>query len=184
MREHIPAIYGIWAALVLLLAAQGLWALFFGFPAGLERMLRRGRQWVYVPLRWKGFRKVRILFLSRLLALGVAASGAALLVHYSERRQTLWIIAFVALCYAVAAWLQELWHGLRYKQQEDAYFLLLDEARARFEAQHKDHTPAQLRSLSAYQHQQSLRKADEEGRLLAAIAAEARRFRRARPAAT
>lgn len=183
MQQNISMIYGVWGGLVVLLVAQALWSLFFAYPAAFERMLRRGRAWVYVPRRWKGFRKLQVLFVSRLLVLGVAASGAYLFAHHSGRRQAWWIAAFVVLCYAVAAWLQGFWNAIRYRQQEDAYYLLHDELKARFEADNKDFTPAQLRSLAAYQHQQRLHKADEEGRFLAVLRAEARRFRQARPVA-
>jgi hypothetical protein len=146
-------------------------------------MMPARETWVYVPLRWKGFRKLQILLVHRLIQLGVAGLGIALLVHYSERRQALWIALFAIICYAAAAWLQGLWNGLRYRQQEDAYFLLQDELRAKFERENKDYGETQLRNLSAYQHQQHLRKADEEGRFLTVLRHEARRFRQARPAA-
>jgi hypothetical protein len=51
------------------------------------------------------------------------------------------------------------------------------------EAENKDFTEAQLRSLSAYQHQQRLRKADEEGKFHVVLGEEAKRFRKARTAA-
>jgi len=182
MQQNITLVYGLWGGLVFLLVSQALWSLFFGYPAIYERMLRRGRVWVYVPLRWKGFRKLQILFLSRLLVLGITASGTLLFVHYSDRRHGLWIAAFLVLCYAVAAWLQGFWGGVRYRQQEDAYYLLHDELRLKLQGDNKDYSEAQLRSLSTYQHQQRLRKADEEGKFLALVRDEARRFRLARSA--
>lgn len=175
--------YGVWGALALLIAAQALWSLFFAYPTTFERMLRRGRTWVYVPLRWRGGLKLRILTLARALTLGITASGAWLFVEYSERRHAVWVAAFVVLCYAVAAWLQGFWTSVRYRQQEDGFFLRLDTLRAKMEQENKDFTEAQLRSLAAYQHQQALRKADEERRLLAELRDTSRRQRQARPAA-
>jgi hypothetical protein len=183
MQQNITLVYGLWGGLVFLLVSQALWALFLGYPATFERMLRRGRVWIYVPLGWKGFRKLQILFISRLIILGITASGTLLFVHYSDRRQSLWVAGFLVLCYAVAVWLQGFWSGIRYRQQEDAYYLLHDELRVKLEQENKDYSEQQLRSLSSYQHQQRLRKADEEDKFLAVMRAEARRFRLARSVA-
>jgi hypothetical protein len=177
MQQNMSVVYGLWGALALLLAAQPLWNLFFSYPAGFERMLRRGRSWVYVPMRWKGFRKVQILFVARLIVLGIALCSALLLIHYTGKRQTWWLVGFLVAGYAVATWLQGLWNAVRYRQQEDAYYLMHDEMRDRFVEENKDYTEVQVRSLSAYQHQQRLRKADEENTFLAVLRAEARRAR-------
>jgi len=184
MQHGIPIEYGVWGALALLIAAQALWSLFFAYPAMFERMLRRGRTWVYVPLRWQGGRKLQILIAARLLTLGMTAAGTWLFVEYSERRHVAWVAAFIVLCYAVAEWLQGFWTTMRYRQQEDSFFLRLDTLRAKMEQENKDYTESQLRSLAAYQHQQALRKADEERRLLAELRDGSRRQRQARPAGT
>jgi len=180
MQHNMTVVYGLWSGLILLLVAQPFWNLFFSYPSGFERMLRRGRSWVYIPLRWKGARKFQILLVSRLILLGIATLGTMLLAQSFDRRQTLWVAGFLVVCYALASWLQAFWNGIRYRQQEDAYFLLHDEMRAKFEQDNKDYNEAQLRNLSAYQHQQRLHKADEEGRFLAVLREEARRFRQAR----
>jgi hypothetical protein len=184
MQQNISTVYGLWGGLVLMLVSQAFWSLYLAYPAAFERLLRRGRTWVYVPLRWKGFRKLQILFVSRLIVLGITATGALLFMQHTGRRQTLWVAAAVALFYSGAIWLQGFWSGIRYRQQEDAYYLLHDELRVKLAEQNKDYSEAQLRSLSAYQHQQRLRMADEEGAFLAVLRGEARRFRQARPAAT
>lgn len=183
MQQNMSVVYGLWGGFVLFLAVQPLWNLFFSYPAGFERMLRRGRNWVYVPLRWKGMRKLQILFVSRLIVLGISIMGTLLLVHYTGKRSSWWLAGFFVVCYAGASWLQGVWNAFRYRQQEDAYYLLHDEMRDRFEQENKDYNESQIRSLSAYQHQQRLRKADEEGTFLKVLQSEARRFRQARPPA-
>jgi hypothetical protein len=172
--------YWLWGGLVALLALQFLWIHYVAYPARFERMLRKGRTWVYIPQRWKGFYKIQILFVSRLLVIGVAILALSLMVHYTGNRKPLWISAYVAAAYVAASWVGAAWTNLRYRQQEDAYFLQLDELRAKLDQENKDYSDAQLRNLSAYQHQQKLHRADEEGKLLAVLRDEARRFRRAK----
>jgi hypothetical protein len=183
MPDKLPNIYGLWGALALLLVAQALWSLFLAYPAGLERMLRRGRSWVYVPLAWQGFRRLRITFTSRLLTLAGTTLWTVLMTHHTGRQKAWWIAGFFLVGYAALSWLQAFCSGFRFKQQEDAYYLLHDELRAKMEAENKDFTEAQLKSLSAYQHQQRLRKADEEGKFLKVLGEEAARSRKARVAA-
>jgi hypothetical protein len=189
MQEHIRTVYVLWGTLTLLIVAQGLWGIFFSYPIGLERMLRRGRSWVYVPMKWQGFRKIQILFVSRLLVLGITATGTWLTMLLFIQRETrkhpsLWIFGTVLVLYVAASWLQGIWTMQRYRQQEDAYYLLHDELRDKLVSENKDYNESQIRSLAAYQHQQRLRKADEEGKFLAVLQEEAQRFRQARPAST
>lgn len=180
MQQNMSVMYGLWGGLVLFLAAQPLWNIFFSYPAGFERMLRRGRNWVYVPLRWKGVRKVQILFVSRVIMLCLAGMGTALLVYYTGRRESWWLAGFFVICYGGGVWLQGFWDRVRYRQQEDAYYLIHDELRDKVMYETTDYTEAQIRSLAAYQHQQRLRKADENGTFLAVLQAEAKRFRESR----
>jgi hypothetical protein len=177
------ATYWLAGGLAAVLALQFLWIHFVAYPARFEGMLRKGRTWVYIPQRWKGFYKIQVLFVSRLLVIGATLLAVFLMVEYTGNRKPLWVAAYAVAAYVAAAWVGSAWTTLRYRQQEDAYFLQLDELRAKLDLENKDYSDAQLRNLSAYQHQQKLHRADEEGKLLTVIRDEARRFRRAKPAA-
>lgn len=181
--QTVHMAYWLAGGLAAVLGLQFLWVHFVAYPARFERMLRKGRTWVYIPQRWKGFYKVQVLFVSRVLVIGATLLAVFLMVEYTGNRKPAWVAAYAVAAYVAAAWAGSAWSTLRYRQQEDAYFLQLDELRAKFELENKDYSDAQLRNLSAYQHQQKLHRADEEGKLLAVIRDEARRFRRAKPAA-
>ena len=181
MLYEMSTVYGIWGGLLVLLGGQAAWNLFVAYPAAFERMLRRGRVWMYVPARWKGLHKFYVQSASRLLVATLALLVTLLLAHYTGRDHAAWLAGFFAVAWVGASWAQGFWSGLRYRQQEDAYFLQLDELRAKLESENKDYNDAQLRSLSAYQHQQRLHKADEEGRFLQELNSEARRFRQVGP---
>ncbi len=181
MQDTISTAYGLWGGLLLLLILQAVWGQFLSYPASFERMLRRGRSWVYVPRHWKGVRKAAILAATRLFAAGIGLLLAFLLALHARLEEPGWVMATALAGFASALWLQGFWNHLRYRQQEDAYFLLHDELRSRLERENKDVGRAQLRSLASYQHQQQLRKADEEGRFLSVLRSEAKRFRMARP---
>jgi hypothetical protein len=177
MLNNNSAIYALWGGLGVLFGLQFLWIHFVAYPARFERMLRQGRTWIYIPLRWKGFYKIQVLFISRLLVVAITLDAVWLMVHYTGNRKPVWVSAYAAAAYIAASWVGSSWTGLRYRQQEDAYFLQLDELRAKMVQENKDFTDAQLRSLSAYQHQQKLHRADEEGKMLTVLRDEARRLR-------
>jgi hypothetical protein len=175
--SQVPVILWMWLAMITLLVLHLLWCHFVAYPASFERKLRQGKLWVYIPLRWRGLHKFNILLLSRLLVLGIAGIGAALLVNHTGRREPLWITGFSVVLFLGALRLDAFWTSRRYRQQEDAYYLLHDELHAKLEQEGKDFTDAQCRNLAIYQHQQRLRKADESGKLIAAMRQEAKRSR-------
>ena len=181
MLNNNSTTYALWGGLVVALALQFLWIHFIAYPARWERLLRKGRTWIYIPQRWKGFYKLQVMFVSRVLVIVIAILALSLMVHYTGNRKPLWISAYVAAAYIAASWAGTAWTSLRFRQQEDAYFLQLDELRAKLELENKDYSDSQLRNLSAYQHQQKMHRADEEGKLLTVLRDEARRFRKARP---
>ena len=177
-NSPIPAAYWLWGTFILFLVAHFLWSQFAAYPVSFELQLRRGKSWVYIPLRWKGFRKFIVLSLSRLLILSVAGSGTILLVFQTRRQGPIWIAGFAVALFLIANKLDSFWNHLRYRQQEDAYYRLYDELCAKLGKEGKDYTETQIRSLAAYQHQQNLHKADETGNFLATLKAGARHARK------
>lgn len=177
-EKDVPYIgLGIWAALLL---AQWAWCWYVAFPMAFERQLKRGKPWVYIPLRWQGGRKFQIVLGTRLFVFGLAALGTALAAHFTRRSEGPWLFAyFLILGFAVLR-LNSLWLDLRYQQQEDAYYFLHDELRARLEGEGKDMAESAFKSLAAYQHQNLLRKADEKRELLKTLSSQAKLSRKHR----
>ncbi|HAO99682.1 MAG TPA: hypothetical protein DCQ83_06515 [Fibrobacteres bacterium] len=171
-------LYGFWGAFLFFVIVHFLWSQFASYPSGFERQLRRGKSWVYIPMRWKGLQKFVMMSLTRLLILCVAGSGAILLVFLTGKFGPAWIAGFAIILFLAANRLDILWTHLRYRQQEDAYYRLHDELRHKLDQEGKDYTEAQFRNLAAYQHQQQLRKADEAGEFLKALRASAKRARK------
>jgi len=162
-------IYILWGALLAAICLHLVWCFYVAYPAAFERQFKKGKSWVYIPLRWKGFHKFLAVLISRIFALTMAVSGAEVLAHYTGKNEVLWVVGFsIALLY-LGLKLQSFWLYRRYRQQEDAYYRLHDALRLEMIQSGKDFTEAQFRSLATYQHQQRLRKADETGKLLALL---------------
>jgi len=173
--SSITAEKWLWSLFLLTLLAQFVWCLFVTYPAAFEKQLRRGKTWVYIPLRWKSSHKLLSLSVSRFLLIFIALLATALFTHYTRWHEPGWVRILMAIIAVIlAAKLETFWTHIRYCQQEDAYYLLHDELRLKLDREGKDYTEAQFRNLATYQHQQRLRKSDEAGRFLSALRREAR----------
>ena len=176
--EQIPYI-GL-GLLGLLLVLHWAWCWLVAYPMAFERQLKKGKPWVYIPLRWRGGRKLRIIFFSRVLVLAVVALGVALCGYFTHREEWPWLFVYVLILGFLVLRINALWLALRYQQQEDSYYFLHDELRARLESEGKDMAESAFKNLAAYQHQNLLRKADEKGELIKTLRIQARMSRKRR----
>jgi hypothetical protein len=150
------------------------------YPISFEKNLKKGKPWVYIPLQWKGAYKFQIRLISRIIMVGLVAAGIMLVNLYTSKATPVWYMAYgVALGFLVMR-LDSLWLQMRYRQQEDSYYHLHDELRAKLESEGKDMGESAFKSLAAYQHQNLLRKADEQGHLIKTLGAQAKMSRKHR----
>ncbi len=173
-------LYTAWGVFAGLLLMHWAWCQFVAYPISFERKLKRGKPWIYIPIRWKGFYKLQIVLVTRLLVLGLTASAVILLSHYSRKSEAPWMVLYALLTGFLALRLNVLWLDLRYHQQEDSYYFLHDELRAKLESEGKDMAESAFKSLAAYQHQNLLRKADESGTLIKTLGNQAKISRKYR----
>lgn len=180
MPAIIPFQYIILSCFAALLLLQWAWCSFAAYPIAFERQLKQGKSWVYIPLRWKGAHKFQVVLIARLLMILAVAVGLFILTHYSRKSAWPWLAGFGIILGALVLKLNSLWLASRYRQQEDAYYFLHDELRAKLESEGKDMADSAFKSLAAYQHQNLLRKADEQGKFLATLKTRSRMSRKHR----
>lgn len=177
-REQYPYIgIGLLAALMV---AHWAWCCYVAFPMAFERQLKRGKAWVYIPIRWKGGYKLQIALVTRIMLLVATGLSTALAIHYSQRNGATWLMAFALAAGFGMLRLNSLWLSIRYSQQEDGYYFLHDELRTRLESEGKDMPESAFKSLAIYQHHTLLRKADEKGELIKALRTQASMSRKYR----
>ena len=172
--------YIAWGILTSLLVLHWLWCQFVAYPISFEKNLKRGKPWVYIPLRWKGARKIQIRFFSRVIMLSVIAVGILLASVYTHRMGWSWYLLYALIVGFMVMRLNTLWLEQRYRQQEDSYYFLHDELRSKLESEGKDIADSAFKSLAAYQYQNLLRKADEQGTLIKTLRAQAKESRKKR----
>ncbi len=172
--------YIAWGLLATLLLLHWLWCEFVAYPISFEKNLKKGKSWVYIPKQWKGAYKFQIRLLSRIIMLGLVSTGILLVNLYTPKVGNVWYMAYgVALGFLVMR-LDAVWLHIRYQQQEDSYYFLHDELRAKLESEGKTMGEGAFKSLAAYQHQNLLRKADEQGILIKTLGAQAKNSRNQR----
>lgn len=180
MPTTIQYQYIILGSFVGLLLLHWLWCRFVAYPASFEHNLKQGKHWVYIPLRWRGGYKFQVLLVSRLLMVLAVAAGVLLAAHLSRKSTWPWLAGYGLGIGFLVLRLNALWLKLRYKQQEDSYYFLHDELRAKLESEGKDMADSAFRNLAAYQHQNFLRKADEQGQLIQTLRTQSRKSRKHR----
>lgn len=168
---------GVLAGLLIL---HWAWCNFIAFPISFEKKLKRGKPWVYIPIRWKGSHKIQIVLVTRLLLLAMVAVGVLLVSFYTRKSQGPWLLLYIVAMGFLALRLNAFWLDFRYRQQEDSYYFLHDELRAKLEGEGKDMAESAFKSLAAYQHQNLLRKADEGGNLVKTLKEQAKISRKYR----
>src|SRR5215208_6641725 len=109
MISNPKFLYTAWGLLAGLLLIHWAWCHFVAFPISFERKLKKGKPWIYIPIRWKGAYKLQILLVTRLLMLAVVAVGVALLSHYTRKSESPWLLVYVVLIGFLALRLNALW---------------------------------------------------------------------------
>lgn len=100
--------------------------------------------------------------------------------HYTRRHSGVWYVGYGLGMGFLMIRLNSLWLSIPYHQQEDSYYFLHDELRSKLESEGKDMGESAFKSLAAYQHQNLLRKADEQGVLIKTLRQQAKISRKHR----
>ena len=135
------------------------------YPIYLEKQIKKGRSWVYLPIGWGPSRRKVTTLLSQILYwVSVALVALALIPFLYE---SLMLLFLTTSGYAAALYfISRKWIRYRFKQQENAYFNLLDSIVAEFEREGKQFSDQELHNRSSYEFQNALRSADSNSRLL------------------
>jgi hypothetical protein len=146
-----------------------LWLLFFfwcrrlAYPMYLERKIRAGKQWIYVPKEWEG----RHLWVKPLTVLWLVAAPllSAATLYFLLPLGVFALVLYVAISVVFGVCLFFGFTKGPYAQQRDYYYQIY---RALEEAAYKEGRVMRkndLQNQCMWQHQNDLRKADKEGKL-------------------
>lgn len=142
-----------------------LWSWLYAYPLYLEKWIRDKRSpklWLYIPNWWRGAIKGFAAPVSILLVLVAAYLWMGALANVSENPTILGVL-FVMILVALL-FLRHFAMSRNYILQRECYFH--DYKRIAYEAHTRGKSPSEveLKNLCMYEHQQSMRKADQSGR--------------------
>jgi hypothetical protein len=138
--------------------------LFYTYPLVLEARIREGKAWVYVPKWWKSTPKLlaKPYVLSMYILCSISFAG--MVNHFIKKGLGFYILIPVGFILAVIVNKNVM--RLRFSQQREAYFKVYDLIVQEYDKQGKSFNEVEIRNLAMYEHQNGLRVADNEGRLI------------------
>lgn len=140
------------------------WLQNHAYPSFLEKQIKKGKPWLYMPLSWNSKKKAYINFTSQIFyTLTICSILFGLLVSPIEHWKSFIITAISALILLVLG----KWKiRKRFQQQVNSYFSFVDAVTAEFEREGKGFSEQELHNLASYQFQNAMRSADSNSRLL------------------
>jgi hypothetical protein len=155
----------IWFVPVPFLGLYWYWCLYHAYPIHLERQIRAGKAWVYIPLWWKGSRKPLTMVTSVLLRIAVIISisfTAMQSITYLRNWPVMAVIFSILLTQALNWW----WLPVRFQQQLKTYFNMRSAIVDNYYNSGKPYNDMEIKNLCNWEHQNRLRSHDVKGDFL------------------
>jgi hypothetical protein len=158
---------------LLLWVAYFLCGYYWDYPADLEKQIKDGKVWPYLPMYWKGKRRKIIHAASNLLFWGANILGACTVYHFSpgEHPSVMALGLAVSIFISLKVRVESTRKVLR--MQQDRYFQIYTKLANQALSKGSEISDNELLSKTQWQHHSDLRQADKQGRLLQYLRGEA-----------
>jgi len=162
----------LWWLPLFLWTAYFFWCRSWDYPADLERHIRKGRPWPYLPVFWKKRQLIRAV--SILLLWGANIIFACALYSLLPMKHVIFL--FIGLAAATFAGTKIRSFGTRriIRLQQDRYFQIYTQMKNQAVSKGSEITDGELLDKTQWQHQNALRLADKQGRLMVFLKGEAK----------
>jgi len=156
--------------------AYFFWARFLDYPADLEKHIRNGKGWPYLPMFWKT-QKRRFIRIANFLLFwaGNLLSACALCYLFPhEKLHFVWLIIGMALSIFVEIKIRSFAVKDIIRSQQDRYFQIYTQLASQAVSRGDEIADGELSAKTQWQHQNDLRLADKQGRLMEFLRGEAK----------
>jgi len=165
-----------WWGVVLFWVAYFFWSRFWDYPADLEKRIRSGRVWPYLPMFWKTPQKRFIRILSYLLFwAGNLLSACSLYFLFPHGKQN-FVLLIIGM--ALSIFIEVKIRSFAIKDiihlQRDRYLQIYTQLASQALSKGDEISDSELSSKTQWQHQNDLRLADKQGRLMEFLKGEAK----------
>ena len=162
----------LWLLPLLFWPAYFFWCRYLDYPAELEKHIRSGRSWPYLPKFWKKRNAIRFTSLLLFWAANLSC-GCSLYYLFPSQHIMLLIIGFTLSIFLGrkirALGTEEIVH-----LQQDRYFQIYTQLKNQAVSKGDEVSDSELLSRTQWQHQNDLRLMDKQGRLMAFLKGEAK----------
>ncbi|MCL2260927.1 MAG: hypothetical protein FWC15_06180 [Fibromonadales bacterium] len=162
----------LWWIPLFLWTGYFFWCRSFDYPADLERHIRKGRSWPYLPMFWR--RRKLIRFVSLLLLWGGNIIFACALYSLFPIKHVTLLIIGIALATFGCTKIRSFATKKIIQLQRDRFFQIYTQMQNAAVSKGSEVTDSELLPKTQWQHQNDLRLADKQGRLMAFLKGEAK----------
>jgi len=159
---------------LLALPAYFFWCRFLDYPYDLEKHIRNGKVWPYLPIFWKGKKRKLIRAMSILLFWLGNLSFACALYYLFPYRHFAFIIIGLGLAIFAEYKIRSYGTNEIIRLQQERYFQIYTHLANQALAKGDEISDSQLLSKTQWQQNNDLRIADKQGRLLQFLRGEAK----------
>jgi hypothetical protein len=158
---------------LLLWVAYFLLGSYLDYPADLERQIKGGKVWPYLPMYWKGKKKTIIRTTSHFLFWLSNIFGACTLYYLFSGLHPAIIILGLAISIFISLKVRIESTKKVTRLQQDRYFQIHNKLANEAKSKGSEISESELSSRAQWQHQNDLRQADKQERLLQYLKGEA-----------
>lgn len=154
--------------------AYFFWCRFLDYPAELEKYIRNGKVWPYLPLYWKGCKR-KIIHLTGEFIFWIGNISCALFLYYIIPSKH-YILLIVGMGVSIFIELKIHFYAIKgiVRLQQDRYFQIYTELANKALSKGNEILDSELLSRAQWQHHNDLRIADKQGRLMAFLKGQAK----------
>jgi hypothetical protein len=155
-------------------AAYLLWSHYMDYPADLEKHIRNGRDWPYLPMYWKG-KKRKLIRMASVSLFWAGNLFSACSLYYIFPYQH-WIFMFIGIGLSILAQtkFRNLVTDKIIRLQHERYLQIYTRLASHASTKGDEISVSELEAKAQWQQQNDLRLADKQGRLLQFLRGEAK----------
>ncbi|MDR2580534.1 MAG: hypothetical protein LBC85_06020 [Fibromonadaceae bacterium] len=169
--ETVKGVGSLFYIPVLIWISYFFWCRFLDYPAALEKIIRNGKVWPYLPIYWKGKKKGAIRAVSLLLFWAGNLLGAAAMLYFFDYAASMAI--GLGLSFFIGMKISQLSTKEIIRLQQNMYFQIYTQLANHALSKGDEVSDSELLSKAQWQHHNDLRQADKRGRLRSFLKGEA-----------
>jgi hypothetical protein len=172
--ERVEGVGSLFLLPFLFWTAYLLWSHYMDYPADLEKHIRKGKVWPYLPIYWKGKRRKLILMASISLFWAGNLFSACSLYYIFPYQHWIFMLIGMGLSILVQTKARSLITDKIIRLQHARYLQIYTHLKTQAVDKGDEISDSELEAKAQWQQQNELRLADKQGRLLLFLRGEAK----------